>query len=159
MDRVGGAGPARRAERGSGIFWWHDGSPELRLFVRETGTFTQIGSTYGSGPLAAGTRLKLMAVSNTIAFLENGVQRSSVADRTLSGGAPGIMAHGAAEADNWSGGDTGGFQVSYQGTDAQGVRSYNVLFDSNGYGTQRVGVCLRRARPRGCSQFPGRAPG
>ena len=107
-----------------------------------------------------------MAVGNTIAFLENGVQRISVADRTLSGGAPGIMAHGAAEADNWSGGDTGGFQVSYQGTDAQGVRSYNVLSDSNGYGTQRVRV-LPPAKPtRGlltiswsCSGLiPGRLP-
>lgn len=144
-------GPAVRAQRGGqdaylGIYWWNDGSPVLKLFVRETGTFTQIGSTYDSGPLAAGTRLKLMAVGNTIVFLENGVQRISVADSTLSGGAPGIMAYGIAEADNWSGGDTGGFPVSYQGTDAQGIRSYNILSASNGYGPQIVRV-LPPAKP------------
>ena len=33
-----------------------------------------------SSAMAAGTRLKLMAIGNTIAFMENGVQRIAVAD-------------------------------------------------------------------------------
>ncbi len=129
-----------------GIYWWNSGRPELKLYVRHAGNFTPIGGVYNSGPLAAGTELKLMAIGNTIAFMENGVQRISVADSTLSWGAPGIMAYGTAKADNWSGGDAGDFQVSYRSTDAQGVKSYNVISDSNGYGSQILRV-LSPANP------------
>jgi hypothetical protein len=105
---------------------------------------TQLG-TYSSGPLAAGTQLKLMAVGNTISFLVNGVQRIGVSDNTFTGGAPGIMASGSAMADNWSGG-TAGFQVSYQSTNAQGVKSYDVISANNGYGPQTLRV-LAPANP------------
>ena len=64
------------------------------LFKRLDGGWTRIGSTYASGPLAAGTQLKLMAVGNTLSFLENGVERIAVGDSSLTGGAPGIMAFG-----------------------------------------------------------------
>ncbi len=37
-----------------------------------------------------------MAAGNTLSFLENGVERIAVADSSLTGGAPGIMAFGAA---------------------------------------------------------------
>ena len=138
-------GPAVRAQGGGqnaylGIYWWNGGSPELRLFLRHAGNWAPIGSAYNSGPLAAGTKLELMAVGNTISFLENGVQRISAADSTLSGGAPGIMAYGTAEADNWSGGDAGGFQVSYLSTDTQGIKSYNMISGNNGYGAQILRV-------------------
>ena len=74
------------------------GRPQLKLYLRHAGNFIPIGSVYNSGPLAAGTRLKLMAIGNTIAFMENGVQlRIAVADGTLTRGMPGIMAYGAAK--------------------------------------------------------------
>ena len=123
-----------------GIYWWNSGRPELMLYLRHSGNFTPIGSVYNSGPLAAGTKLKLMAIGNTISLMENGVQRISVADNTLSRGAPGIVAYGSAKADNWSGGDAGDFQVSYQSTDAQAVMSYSVISDSNGNGSQILRV-------------------
>jgi len=138
-------GPAVRAKDGGrnaylGVYWWNDGSPELRLFLRRAGNWTPIGGVYNSGQLTSATKLELMAVGNTISLLENGVQRISVADSTLSGGAPGVMAYGAARADNWSGGDAAGFQVGYLGASAQGVKSYNMISGSNGYGSQILRV-------------------
>ena len=98
----------------------------------------QLGS-YNSGALAAGTQLKLVAVGNTIVFFENGVQRVSVTDSSFTGGGPGVMAFGSADADNWSGGPAG-FQVNYQSTDANGVKSYDVISDNDGYGSQTMRV-------------------
>ena len=89
-----------------GIYFWNSGSPELRLYKRSAGTWTQLGSSYSSGPLAAGTELKLTAVGSTISFLQDGVERIAVSDNSLTGGAPGIMAYGAATADNWAGNPT-----------------------------------------------------
>ena len=157
-------GPAVRAQGGGqnaylGMYWWNGGSPELKLFLRHAGNWTPIGSVYNSGPLAAGTKLELMAVGNTISFLENGVQRISAADSTLSGGAPGIMAYGTAEADNWSGGDTGGFHVSYLSTDARGVKSYNIFPTKWIRRSDIAGIASGEACPGGRSQFPCRAPG
>jgi len=104
-------GPAVRVQGGGqnaylGIYYWNSGSPELVLYVRNAGNWTQLGA-YNSGPLAAGTQLKLTAVGNTIAFLTNGVERIAVTDSTLAGGAPGIMASDSATAYNWSGGTVG----------------------------------------------------
>ena len=136
-------GPAVRMQAGGqsgyiGIYDWNNGSPELMLYLRNAGGFALLGS-YTSGPLAAGTRLKLVAVGNTIAFLENGVLRIGVSDGTLTGGAPGIMAFGNAAAGHWSGGNAG-FAVRYQSTDAQGIRSYSVISADNGYGPQTLRV-------------------
>ena len=39
------------------------------LFKRSGGNWTQLGSTYSSGPLAAGTQLQVTAVGSTISFL------------------------------------------------------------------------------------------
>ena len=138
-------GSAVRVQRGGqdaylGAYWWNQGRPQLKLYLRHAGNFTPIGGAYNSGPLAAGTRLKLMAIGNTIALMENDVQRIAVANGTLTRGAPGIMAYGAAKGDNWSGGDAGGFQVSHRGTDALGIESYNMISDSNGYGPQTLRV-------------------
>jgi hypothetical protein len=121
-----------------GMYAWNNGSPQLMLFVRNAGNFNQLGS-YNSGSLAAGTQLKLVAVGNTIALLQNGVQRIAVSDNTFTGGAPGIMAFDTATGDNWSG-QNAGFQVSPAGTDSQGVKSYNVISANNGYGPQTIRV-------------------
>ena len=121
-----------------GVYYWNSGSPELMLFKRSGSNWTQLGS-YNSGPLAAGTQLRLVAVGNTIAFMQDGVQRIAVSDNTFTGGAPGVMASGSATADNWSGGNTG-FQVSYASTDSQGVKSYDLISTNDGYGPQTIRV-------------------
>jgi hypothetical protein len=136
-------GPAVRLQGGgqngyAGIYYWNFGSPELRLYERSGGSWSQLGG-YSSGPLPAGTKLRLVAVGNTISFQVNGVQRIGITDGSFTGGAPGIVAFGNPQADNWSGGKAG-FEVSYTGTDAQGVRSYNMISASNGYGTQTLRV-------------------
>jgi len=137
-------GTAVRAQNGGrnayvGVYYWNGGRPELLLFKRSGGNWTQLANGYSSGPLTTGTRLKLTAVGTTISLLENGVQRLSTSDRSLSGGAPGIMIYGAGTAGNWSGGDASlppAFQVAYLGTDAGGVKSYQVISADNGPGPQ-----------------------
>ena len=104
-------GPAVRAQNGGqnvylGLYWWNFGSPELMLFKRISGGWTQLGSAYGCGALAAGTQLQLAVTGSNLTFLENGVARITTSDTSLTGGAPAIMAYGAATADNWTGGDS-----------------------------------------------------
>ncbi len=101
-------GAVVRAQNGGqdlylGLYWWNNGSPVLMVFERTGGNWTELGSPYASGPLAAGTQLTLSATGSALSFEENGVVRVSVTDTTLSGGAPGIMAYGTARADNWVG--------------------------------------------------------
>ena len=148
-------GPAVRMQNGGqdaylGIYFWNSGSPALMLFVRKAGGWQQL-SAATTGPLAAGTQLKLTAVGSTISFLVNGVQQLSVTDTTLTGGAPGILAHDHSTADNWAGGAAGAgggggggggtaFQATYVSTDAQGIKTYNVTSDDNGPGMQTMRV-------------------
>ena len=137
-------GPAVRMQNGGqdgyvGLYTWNSGSPVLQLFKRSGGSWTQLGNTYSSGPLAAGTKLRLVVLGNSISFMVNGVERIGFTDSSFSSGAPGIVAFDSATADNWSGG-TSGFQVSYQSTDAQGVKSYDVLSTNDGYGPQTLRV-------------------
>jgi hypothetical protein len=143
-------GPAVRVQASGqlayvGIYNWNSGNPELMLFERNGATWTQLGNTYNSGPLAAGTKLKLMVVGHTIAFLQDGVERIAAAATDLAGGAPGIIANGTAQADNWSGG-TAGFEMHYLSTDSSGVQSYDVISANNGPGPQVVRV-LRPTNP------------
>ncbi len=146
-------GPAVRAQAGGqnayvGFYYWNFGSPELMLFKRSGGGWAQIGAVYNSGPLAAGTQLELTAVGSTISFLENGIVVITATDSSITGGAPGIMAYGSAEAGNWSGGNasTPRFQATYMSTDANGIQSYQVISSDNGYGPQIVRV-LRPTNP------------
>ena len=77
-------GPAVRAQNGGdtyvGIYFWNNGSPQLRLYKRKAGTWTQLGSSYNSGPLPAGTKLQLSAAGSTISFLQDGVTRVATTD-------------------------------------------------------------------------------
>ena len=137
-------GPAVRAQDGGqdayvGIYNWNSGSPVLMLFKRMSGGWTQLGGTYNSGALAAGTELRLMVVGTTIAFMENGVERIAVGDASLSGGAPGIIANGTGQADNWSGG-TAGFEVHYLSTSSDGIASYDVISANDSDGPQVLRV-------------------
>ena len=137
-------GPMVRAQNSGqnayiGIYNWNNGSPVLQLFERSGSNWTQLGSTYNSGALTAGTQLKLMVVGSTIAFMENGVERIAAGDTSLSGGAPGIMSNGTGQVGNWSGG-TAGFEVHYLSTDANGVASYDVISANNSDGPQVLRV-------------------
>ena len=116
-------GAAVRAQNGGqntylGLYFWNNGDPDLMLFKRINGGWTQLGSTYASGALAAGTQLELTVTGSNLTFLENGVARITATDSSLTGGAPGIMAFGTPAADNWSGGDnvSSGLTYSVGGT-------------------------------------------
>ena len=126
-----------------GIYFWNSGSPELRLYKRSAGNWIQLGGSYDSGPLAAGTVLKLASVGSRIALSEDGVERIVVSDGSISAGQPGIMTFGAASADNWSAGaasvPSNTLQVDYTGTDVNGVAQYNVTSPDDG-GTQVLRV-------------------
>jgi len=143
-------GAAVRAQSGGqdayiGIYNWNNGSPDLMLFRRSGGGWTQLGSTYNSGPLAAGAELKVVAVGSTIAVLENGVERIAAGDTSLTGGTPGIIINGSGQADNWAGG-TAGFQVHFLSTDSGGVSSYDVISANDSDGPQVLRV-LRPTHP------------
>jgi predicted acyltransferase (DUF342 family) len=144
-------GPAVRLQNSgqngyAGSYYWNNGNPELMIFKRSGGgSWTQLGNTYNCGPLTVGTQLKLMAVGNTLAFLENGVERIAVFDASFSGGAPGIIANGTGTVGNWSGG-TAGFEAHYLSTDLNGVESYHVISANNGYGPQVLRI-LRPTHP------------
>jgi len=150
-------GPAVRAQNGGldayvGIYSWNGGKPELMLFKRSGGTWTQLGLAYSSGPLAAGTQLKVVAADSTITLLENGVQRLSVSDTSLSGGAPGIMIYGPGTAGGWSGGNASPnapLEIHYMRTAANGVRWYQVISADNGPDPQLLRVLTPTAPARG----------
>ena len=130
-------GPVVRAQNGGqdtylGIYFWNSGSPVLRLYKRSAGTWIQLGGSFNSGPLAAGTRLKLSAVGSRISFLQDGVERIVVSDSSLSGGAPGIMAYGAAKADNWSGGNATSPSTYSVGGTVSGLSGTMVLQNNAG---------------------------
>jgi Putative esterase len=128
-----------------GLYHWNDGNPELLLFKRTDGSWSQLGTAYSCGPLAAGTQLKLMVVGTTLAFMEDGVERIAAYDNTYAGGAPGIVAYGTGRTGTWSGGGAG-FEVHYLSTDSGGVESYDVISAKNGDGPQVLRV-LRPTNP------------
>jgi hypothetical protein len=102
-------GPAVRMQHGgrdayAGIYFWNNGNPQLRLYKRRAGNWIQLGNAYDTQPLPAGTTLTLTAVGSTIILRQDGTKRIQVTDTSLSGGAPGIIAYGAATADNWRSG-------------------------------------------------------
>ena len=132
-------GPAVRARNGGqdtylGIYFWNNGSPQLRLYKRNAGAWTQLGSSYNSGALAAGTTLQLSAVGSTISFLQNGVTRITATDTSITGGAPGIITYGKAKADNWVGaGATSSSGSTYSvGGSLSGLSGTVVLQDNGG---------------------------
>src|SRR5262249_3531850 len=115
-----------------GIYYWNNGSPNLELFKRSgSNTWTQLGSTYNSGPLGAGAQLQVTAVGSTISFLLNGVVRISATDTSLTGGAPGVMSFGTGQVDNWSGGNASSATYSVGGS-VSGLSGSVVLQDNGG---------------------------
>ena len=127
---------AVRAQNGgqdgyAGIYFWNSGSPQLRLYKRNGGSWTQLGSSYNSGALGAGTQLEVTAVGSSISFLENGVRRIAASDSSVSGGAPGIVAYGTGQVDSWSGGTASGTTYTIGGS-VSGLSGTVVLRDNGG---------------------------
>ncbi len=131
-------GPSVRTQNGGqntylGLYFWNGGSPQLRLYKRIAGSWTQLGSSYNSGPLPAGTTLQLSATGSTISFLQDGVTRIIATDTSISGGAPGVMTYGQAKADNWAGAGAGGSAPTYSvGGSTSGLSGTVVLRDNGG---------------------------
>jgi hypothetical protein len=114
----------------AGLYFWNNGAPQLVLYKRNSGTWSQLGGAYGVAALAAGTQLQITAAGSTVSLLLNGVQRLSASDSSITGGAPGIMAYGTAAADNWSG---GAIAPSYTvGGSVSGLSGTVVLQDNGG---------------------------
>ena len=64
-------GPVVRAQAGGqdlyvGIYFWDNGNPELMLFLRDNGNWSQLGAATTS-PRQPGTTLSLTAVGSTLA--------------------------------------------------------------------------------------------
>ena len=117
----------------------------MRLYKRSGGAWKQLGSSYESGPLPAGTQLAVSAVGSQISFSQDGTERIAVSDSSLTGGAPGIMTFGAATTDNWRGGAATASapracRSSTRGTSANGVASYDFTSSDDGYGTHLLRV-------------------
>jgi len=135
-------GAAVRAQSGGqsayvGIYFWNSGSPELMLFKRSGGSWTQLGSAVNSGPLAAGTQLEVTAAGSAISVLENGSAKITVSDTSITGGSPGIISFGTGQVDNWSGGNaaggTGGTPSTFTvGGTVSGLSGTVVLQDNGG---------------------------
>ena len=128
-------GPVVRAQNGGqslyvGIYFWNSGSPELMLFKRIGGGWTQLGSPYQSGAPVAGTQLELTAVGSSLQFSENGVVEITASDTSLTGGAPGIMANGGATGGSWSGGSVVGTESI--GGSVSGLSGTVALQDNGG---------------------------
>ena len=130
-------GPAVRSQNSGqnmylGIYFWNSGSPQLRLYKRASGGFTQLGSSFPTSGLATGATLRLTATGTTISFLLNGTPVITVTDTSLTGGAPGIVAFGTGKADNWAGGNMAGGASFTVGGTVSGLSGTVVLNDNGG---------------------------
>ncbi len=124
-----------------GIYYWNSGSPELVLFLRHNGDWSQLGSTFSISPLSAGTVLGLSIAGTTLSLSVNGTVDVSATDATLTAGAPGIMTNGPAHAAAWTGGDgTGSSAGTYTiaGTVSGLASGGTVTLEDNGGDTLSV---------------------
>ncbi len=71
-----------------GLYFWNNGNPELMLFKRISGNWTQLGNSSFQGALAAGTQLNLSVAGSTLTFSQNGVARITATDTSLDRGCP-----------------------------------------------------------------------
>jgi putative esterase len=143
-------GPIVRSQHGGqdgylGMYFWNSGDPELRIYKRVGGKWTQLGESYDSGPLPAGTQLRVTAVGSVVSLDEDGTERIAVADSTFTDGALGLMTYGAARADNWAGGKATAssppaLRIKYVSTDANGIASYDFTSGDDGNGTHVLRV-------------------
>ena len=86
------------------IYFWNNGSPEIMLFLRSNGGWSQLGGSYSVSPLGAGAVVGLQAAGSSLSVTVNGTVVISATDATFTGGAPGLMTNAAAHAAAWAGG-------------------------------------------------------
>ena len=109
------------------IYFWNNGSPEVMLFLRKNGGWAQLGSSYATAPLKAGTVLGLSAAGSSLSVTVNGTAVISATDATLTGGAPGLMTNGSARAAAWAGGSGSGSGSGLgSGSGSGGSAAYSV---------------------------------
>src|SRR5215469_1701437 len=123
--RIGGSG----ASAYTGLYFWNYGNPQLMLFKRTGGNWTQLGNSVATAPLPAGTTLEVTAVGSAISLLQDGGTVITATDTQVTGGQPGILAFNAGTADNWSGGDIASYSV---GGTVSGLHGSAVLQDNGG---------------------------
>jgi hypothetical protein len=128
-----------------GICKTDHGRSMLMLCKRVRGKWIRLGQAYDTAPLAAGTRLRLVALGSTIAFSQNGVIAVAAGDKSLSGGTPGVMVSGIETAGEVSAGPAH-FEVHPRGNDADGVATYSVISATNSGSPQLLRV-VRPTRP------------
>jgi Putative esterase len=125
-------------------------SSYMLIFKRISGAYTQFGSPYTCGILPVGTKLRLMVVGGTLAFMQDGIVRNLAYDTSITSGAPGIAIAGDGAVDDWTGGNAT-FDAKYLSTDADGVESYAIISRRDGHSLN----FLRVLRPT--SPAPGMA--
>ena len=130
-------GAGVRAQNGGqslylGLYFWNNGDPELMLFKRISGNWTQLGTSSFQGALAAGTQLNLAVTGSTLSFSENGVVRITASDTSLTGGAPAVMAFGAPQGDNWVGVGTNSSAPTFSVGGTVSGLSGTVVLENNG---------------------------
>ena len=121
------------------------GKSELTLCKRMNGKWIRLGRTYRGDPLAEGTRLRLVALGSTIAFMENDVIRIAAADKSFPDGMPGVLVNGTEMAGRLSVGQ-GCFEAQHLGDDPYGIATYSVISATNSGGPRLLRV-LRPVRP------------
>lgn len=91
-----------------------DAARDLQLLKFDgTGVITVLG-TYTAGTPALGDVIRIEAQGTTIRVLQNGVERISVTDSTLTSGRVGLCGRQSVNQpalDDWSGGDLGVFSI------------------------------------------------
>jgi hypothetical protein len=130
-------GAGVRAQNGGqslylGLYFWNNGNPELMLFKRISGNWTQLGTSSFQGALAPGTQLNLAVTGSTLSFSENGVVRITASDTSLTGGAPAVMAYGSPQGDNWVGVGTNSSAPTFSVGGAISGLSGTVVLENNG---------------------------
>jgi hypothetical protein len=121
------------------------GKSELILCKRSHGKWIRLGRAYRAGPLADGTRLRLVALGSTIAFMENGVIRITAGDNSLPDGVPGVMVNGAEAPGNLAVGPAS-YEVRQLSDDSGGIATYSLISATNSGGPRLLRV-LRPSRP------------
>lgn len=130
-----------------GIYKTDHSKSELMLCKRTGGKWTRLGRTYRAGPLADGTRLKLVALGSTVAFMENDLIRIVAGDSSLSNGVPGIVVNGTEAAAGELSVGPASYAVHHLDDDSRGIATYQVISATNSGGPRLLRV-LRPERPR-----------
>jgi hypothetical protein len=128
-----------------GICKTSHGKSELLLCKRIGGKWIRLGRAYRTAPFVDGTRLRLVALGPTIAFMENGVTRIAACDKSLPDGLPGVLVNGAQATGKFSAGPAF-FETHHIGDDSSGIATYSVVSAANP-GSPRLLRVLRPTRP------------